>query len=116
MYKLVEQSDNNPFISSSPPGEYSQVNWTTKAGSFKKDPPSLPPHLLRALLNTAPVSEHDPVLLPLPHHVMINHAYYLTRPEDEKDRVEVIGSTQRYRTKFVTTVIYKQLPQEENDE
>lgn len=67
-------------------------------------------------MNTAPVSDQDPVLLPLPHHVMINHAYYLTRPEDEKDKVEVIGSTQRYRTKFVTTVIYKRLPEGKEEE
>ena len=104
-------ADDNPFESSSPPGQYGQQDWTNAKASFSKDPPSLPPHLLRALLNTAPVSEQDPVLLPLPHHVMINHAYYLSRPEGEAvDNVQVIGATQRYRTKFVTTVLYQQTP------
>jgi len=104
-------AEENPFESSSPPGKYTQQDWTDKKNAFAKEPPSLPPHLLRALLNTAPVSEHDPVLLPLPHHVMINHAYYLSRPtEDTNPNVEVVGATQRYRTKFVTTVMYRHSP------
>ena len=67
----------------------------------------MPPQLQRALLNSAPVNPDDPVLLPLPHHVMINHMYFLSRPEDPKENVEVLGTTHRFRSKFVTTVLYK---------
>ncbi len=68
----------------------------------------MPPHLYRALLNSAPISREDPVLLPLPHHVMINHTYILSRPKnDDMQSVEVLGATHRYKTKFVTTVMYR---------
>jgi len=66
--------------------------------------PGLPPHLQRALLNTTPPSDEDPSLLPLPHHVMLNHLYILPKEDDD---VTILGVTHRYRTKFVTTVLYK---------
>jgi len=83
-----------------PPGSYSQLN--PEDDLLRAAPPSLPPHLRRALLNTTPSTE-DPTLLPLPHHVMLNHLYSLPR----KDNVTIFGVTHRYKTKFVTTVIYK---------
>jgi len=90
------------FVSPSPPGTYGNY---FEDLSDKQSPPSLPPHLLRALLNTAPPSA-DPTLLPLPHHVMLNHLYSLPR-KDEK--MMIVGFTQRYKQKFVTTVFYKAL-------
>eukprot|EP01114_Cavostelium_apophysatum_P017488 TRINITY_DN5208_c0_g1_i1.p1 TRINITY_DN5208_c0_g1~~TRINITY_DN5208_c0_g1_i1.p1 ORF type:complete len:341 (+),score=69.27 TRINITY_DN5208_c0_g1_i1:151-1173(+) len=105
-------------VSSSPPGSYGQqipvlmemppVSTAANAGSTNpsQDPPLLPPHLLRALLNTTPPSAQDPTLLPLPHHVMLNHLYSLPRKED---KAMILGITQRYKTKFVTTVMYKSL-------
>jgi len=102
------------IVSGSPPGtgEYSQIEPTDilldidqKSGT-NNGPPSLPPHLLRALLNTAPPSARDPTLLPLPHHVMLNHFYSLPQKED---KVVILGITQRYKEKFVTTVFYKPL-------
>lgn len=46
----------------------------------------------------------DPTLLPLPHHVMLNHLYSVTRKEE---KTVILGITQRYKSKFVTTVLYK---------
>ncbi|KYQ93611.1 putative glycoside hydrolase [Tieghemostelium lacteum] len=94
-------NDLNTFkLSSTPPGSYSK---SIPEEEFQKiPPPSLPPHLRRALLNTQPSTE-DPTLLPLPHHVMLNHLYSLPR----KDKVTILGVTHRYKTKFVTTVLYK---------
>lgn len=96
--------------SSSPPGEYSQEvrEPPPSARAAKKrnpnEPPMLPPHLLRALLNTAPNSA-NPLLLPLPHHVMLNHLY-INRAR-EKDGVSIYGITCRCRSsKYVTTVLY----------
>lgn len=42
-------------------------------------------------------------MLPEPNHVMINHLYAMSI----KDGVMVISSTQRFRKKYVTTILYK---------
>ncbi|EGG21316.1 hypothetical protein DFA_01197 [Cavenderia fasciculata] len=98
--KDISNELSNFKISSTPPGSYSK---NVPEEEFQKiPPPSLPAHLRRALLNTQPSTE-DPTLLPLPHHVMLNHLYSLPR----KDKVTILGVTHRYKTKFVTTVLYK---------
>jgi 5'-AMP-activated protein kinase, regulatory beta subunit len=88
--------------SSSPPGEYGQEitepppNPRAKRKGNPNEPPMLPPHLLRALLNTQP-SSSNPLLLPLPHHVMLNHLYINT--SREKDGILIHGVTCRYKSK-----------------
>lgn len=95
---------------SSPPGSYG-TSEEFNPELTKSDPPSLPPHLKHALLNTS-IPSADPQLLPLPHHVMLNHIYSLPRRED---KVLILGVTHRYTKrnsnfhKFVTTVYYKPL-------
>eukprot|EP01116_Phalansterium_solitarium_P015200 TRINITY_DN333_c3_g1_i2.p2 TRINITY_DN333_c3_g1~~TRINITY_DN333_c3_g1_i2.p2 ORF type:complete len:275 (-),score=120.13 TRINITY_DN333_c3_g1_i2:1761-2585(-) len=95
--------------SSSPPGDYGQSEYATPVGSSsnqhqqQQEPPALPPHLLRALLNATPTSR-DPTVLPLPHHTLLNHFYAVPR---KHDNVVVLGVTQRYRSRFITTVYYK---------
>nr|ACO15240.1 5-AMP-activated protein kinase subunit beta-1 [Caligus clemensi] len=69
----------------------------------RSGPPILPPHLLQVLLNKDTPLSCEPTLLPEPHHVMINHLYALSI----KDGVLVLSSTQRYRKKYVTTLLYK---------
>ncbi|CAM9786827.1 unnamed protein product, partial [Chrysoparadoxa australica] len=65
------------------------------------EPPPLPPHLRRIILNkNPPVS--DPSALPVPQHVALNHLYCTAI----KDGMMVLGMTQRYKHKFVTTVYY----------
>jgi len=66
-------------------------------------PPVLPPHLLQVILNKDTPLSCEPTLLPEPNHVMINHLYALSI----KDGVMVLSSTQRYRKKYVTTLLYK---------
>jgi len=87
----------------SPVGSYTQL---ISEQNMNRSPPSLPPHLLHALLNTAP-PEKDPTLLPSPHHVILNHLYSLPR---RQDKMMILGVTQRYKSKFVTTVFYKSQP------
>jgi 5'-AMP-activated protein kinase, regulatory beta subunit len=65
---------------------------------YQKDPPPLPPHLRHIVLNKPP-SAVDPTLLPVPHHVVLNHLYCTAI----KDGMMVLGITQRFRRKFVTT-------------
>jgi len=69
----------------------------------KPGPPILPPHLLQVILNKETPLSCEPTLLPEPDHVMINHLYAMSI----KDGVMVISSTQRFRKKYVTTILYK---------
>jgi len=104
--KSTQFSTKSTTGPASPPGDYGQFTYNDQ--TFKDSPPALPPHLLRALLNTAP-PHADPQLLPLPHHVMLNHLYRIPRIED---KMLIVGVTSRYKSKFVTTVLYQPL---END-
>mmetsp|Transcript_31238 Transcript_31238/g.46188 ORF Transcript_31238/g.46188 Transcript_31238/m.46188 type:complete len:360 (+) Transcript_31238:546-1625(+) len=68
---------------------------------YTKEPPPLPPHLRHIILNKAPQLS-DTAALPVPQHVALNHLYCTAI----KDNMMVLGITQRYKTKFVTTVYY----------
>lgn len=69
----------------------------------KSGPPILPPHLLQVILNKDTPLSVEPTLLPEPNRVMINHLYALSI----KDGVMVLSSTQRFKKKYVTTLLYK---------
>eukprot|EP00004_Rigifila_ramosa_P018508 TRINITY_DN4611_c0_g1_i1.p1 TRINITY_DN4611_c0_g1~~TRINITY_DN4611_c0_g1_i1.p1 ORF type:complete len:224 (+),score=37.70 TRINITY_DN4611_c0_g1_i1:61-672(+) len=103
-----EQSDDLatarelPLSSHSPPGSYARNPGPLDLEDL--DPPSLPPHLFRSLLDSAPAAVADPTVLPVPQHVMLNHAYSLSRGPDSQ--VMVLGLTHRYKKRFVTTVFY----------
>lgn len=102
---------SSSMASASPPGDYGQevrvppppADRNKRRGN-PNEPPMLPPHLLRALLNTNSPSG-NPLLLPLPHHVMLNHLYINRSREHEG--ISIHGVTCRYRSKYVTTVLYK---------
>mmetsp|Transcript_15282 Transcript_15282/g.18604 ORF Transcript_15282/g.18604 Transcript_15282/m.18604 type:complete len:388 (-) Transcript_15282:239-1402(-) len=68
---------------------------------YTKDPPPLPPHLRHIILNKPPQLT-DTAALPVPQHVALNHLYCTAI----KDNMMVLGVTQRFKTKFVTTVYY----------
>jgi 5'-AMP-activated protein kinase regulatory beta subunit len=70
----------------------------------KKYPPHLPPHLRYTPLNCDP-HPVDPVLLPMPQHVTLNHCYFSV--VGEQADVLAMGVTHRYRHKFSTVVLYK---------
>jgi len=63
---------------------------------------NVPPQLLQATLNSEPLG-NDPSQLPEPNHVLLDHLYALS----VKDNVMVLGTTDRFKKKFVTTVLYK---------
>ncbi len=102
------EKPNMPFSHCLRKGEYSQevreppANSRLKRKGNPNDPPMLPPHLLRALLNTPPMQ--NPLLLPTPHHVMLNHLYI--NKGREREGISIFGVTCRVRNKFVTTVLY----------
>ena len=68
---------------------------------YTKEPPPLPPHLRHIILNKPPQLQ-DTAALPVPQHVALNHLYCTAIREN----MMVLGITQRYKTKFVTTVYY----------
>ncbi|XP_059089259.1 5'-AMP-activated protein kinase subunit beta-1-like isoform X2 [Tigriopus californicus] len=69
----------------------------------RSNPPILPPQLLQVMLNKDTPLSCEPTLLPLPNHVMLNHMYALSI----RDKVMVMSTTQRFRKKYVTTVLYR---------
>ena len=87
---------------SSPPESYNNVLFSPD--DFAKDPPACPPHLHLTLLNMPQIPD-APNLLPRPQHVILNHIY--------KDKImtlagaQVMGTTNRYRSKYVTVVLVK---------
>jgi 5'-AMP-activated protein kinase regulatory beta subunit len=86
----------------SPPGKYDCRMVSQEDYRTGKEPPNLPPQLHSAILNSAPVGD---ALLPVPAHVVLNHLYSCCRT----DGVACLGTTHRYRTKFVTTVLYTRI-------
>lgn len=88
---------------------YRSDTWCQVSPDFQKldirqrSPPALPPHLLQVILNRDVSYLADPILLEEPSHVMLNHFY----AQAIKDELLVLSSTQRYRKKYVTTILYK---------
>lgn len=72
---------------------------------YTKEPPALPPHLRHIILNK-PSPNIDPLGLPVPQYVSLNHLYCTAI----KDDMMVLGATQRYKEKSVTVVFYSIMP------
>lgn len=73
---------------------------------FAKEPPGVPPHLHLTLLNVPQMMEASGTL-PRPQHVILNHLYVEKGKTNRS--VLVLGTTNRFRSKYVTTVLYKPL-------
>ncbi|KAL4304632.1 hypothetical protein GQ457_10G011390 [Hibiscus cannabinus] len=76
-----------------------------------RDPPLVPPHLHHTLLRY-PSSMNTTVNLPLPENVILNHLYIENREPPRS--VVALGFTQRFRSKYVTLVLYKPVPRRGN--
>mmetsp|Transcript_35251 Transcript_35251/g.78447 ORF Transcript_35251/g.78447 Transcript_35251/m.78447 type:complete len:269 (-) Transcript_35251:625-1431(-) len=85
----------------SPPSSYN--NPTPVAEDYAKEPPMMPPHLQLTLLNVPPALDAQAVL-PRPQHVILNHVYC---QRGQNVNALVVGTTHRYKSKYITTVIYK---------
>ncbi|XVF68531.1 hypothetical protein PTKIN_Ptkin11bG0010100 [Pterospermum kingtungense] len=72
-----------------------------------RDPPVVPPHLHRTLLSYPP-SMNASGSLPLPENVILNHLYIENREAPRS--VVALGFTHRFRSKYVTVVLYKPVP------
>uniref|UniRef100_A0A7C8YCU9 Association with the SNF1 complex (ASC) domain-containing protein n=1 Tax=Opuntia streptacantha TaxID=393608 RepID=A0A7C8YCU9_OPUST len=69
-----------------------------------REPPVVPPHLQHTLLSY-PAARDTSASLPLPQNVIVNHLYIENR--DAPRSVVALGFTHRFRTKYVTVVLYK---------
>ncbi|KAL2938421.1 SNF1-related protein kinase regulatory subunit beta-3 [Bienertia sinuspersici] len=72
-----------------------------------REPPIVPPHLHQSLLSCPP-SRETACTLPLPQNVIVNHLYIENREAPRS--VVALGFTHRFRSKFVTVVLYKPVP------
>ena len=84
----------------SPPGSYASP--PISSGDYTKEPPAMPPQLKLSLLNVPPILDSSGVL-PRPQHVVLNH-FYMKR---NTTNAIVVGTTHRYRNKYVTVVLYR---------
>eukprot|EP00095_Tigriopus_kingsejongensis_P004761 maker-scaffold510_size151595-snap-gene-0.36 protein:Tk04761 transcript:maker-scaffold510_size151595-snap-gene-0.36-mRNA-1 annotation:"5 -amp-activated protein kinase subunit beta-1" len=91
--------------------EFGQEAPTQQLFEHRSGPPILPPHLLQVILNKDTPLSCEPTLLPEPNHVMLNHLYALSI----KDGVMVLSSTQRFKKKYVTTLLYKPMGPRKSD-
>lgn len=85
----------------SPPSSYTSP--AAAAEDYAKEPPGMPPHLQLTLLNVPPAADSQ-AMLPRPQHVILNHLY-LQRGQSVS--ALVVGTTHRYKSKYITTVLYK---------
>ncbi|CAG8490583.1 5786_t:CDS:2 [Acaulospora colombiana] len=118
-----EGLDSNGFLPSTPPGDYTdevpsyildyaksldaEGDASAMSNSDTEDqnepservtkdqPPTLPPHLERVLLNSPVISKDDNSVLPEPNHVVLNHLYACSI----RDGVMAVAGTTRYRKK-----------------
>ncbi|KAJ8535515.1 hypothetical protein K7X08_023235 [Anisodus acutangulus] len=72
-----------------------------------KEPPVVPPHLHHTLLNHPTTRDHS-TSLPLPQHEVLNHLYIENKEVPRS--VVALGVTHRFRSKYVTVVLYKPVP------
>ncbi|KAL1191059.1 SNF1-related protein kinase regulatory subunit beta-3 [Cardamine amara subsp. amara] len=83
----------------SPVSSYNNLYSTTEDET--RDPPAVPPHLQHSLLGSTGSTE----LASAPQNVVLNHLYIENR--DAPRSVVALGFSHRFRSKFVTVVIYK---------
>lgn len=66
-------------------------------------PPSLPGFLGKPILNAAVLIKDDNSVLNMPNHTVLNHL----ATSSIKNNVLAVSATTRYKSKYVTTIIYK---------
>ncbi|XP_055836129.1 SNF1-related protein kinase regulatory subunit beta-3-like [Solanum dulcamara] len=71
----------------------------------EREPPMVPTHLHNTVLNHHSVTREQSADLPSPQHVVLNHLYLENRPAPGP--VVAVGVTSRFRSKYVTVVLYK---------
>ncbi|KAM7263309.1 hypothetical protein ACFE04_000992 [Oxalis oulophora] len=89
----------------SPDSSYSNLQLGSE--DFAKEPPLVPPHLQMTLLNVPASYMEIPPPFSRPPHVVLNHLYM--QKGKSGPSVVALGSTSRFRAKYVTVVLYKSM-------
>ncbi|XP_071725154.1 SNF1-related protein kinase regulatory subunit beta-2-like [Rutidosis leptorrhynchoides] len=89
----------------SPDSSYS--NLQPGSEDFAKEPPLVPPHLQMTLLNVPASYMEIPPPFSRPPHVVLNHLYM--QKGKSSPSVVALGSTSRFRAKYVTVVLFKSM-------
>lgn len=92
-------------VPNSPDSSYTNLHPGSEDES--RDPPLVPAHLQHTLLSHPPTVDTSETL-PLPQSVILNHLYIENREAPRS--VVALGFTHRFRSKFVTVVLYKPVP------
>ena len=104
-HSFLEYSQEFPSCFKSSNASKNPVNQVRLSSTdFMKDPPILPPQLYDVFLNNS-TKYADPYVLPVPQNVTLHHLFNAT-PLVRSEEVLVVGITQRYQSKFVTTITY----------
>ena len=103
-----------------PPSPTSSYNCPAPvAEDYAKEPPIMPPQLQLTLLNVTPATHDTQSALPRPQHVVLGHVYchassrgpnqVFQQQTQQQSNVNalVVGMTHRYKSKYVTSVLYK---------
>ncbi|KAI7744103.1 hypothetical protein M8C21_030353 [Ambrosia artemisiifolia] len=98
-----EGIDEDPECPSSPVSSYNNAGFTLQ--DFGEKLPELPPLLQQMPLNQPSSSKNFQQALHKPLAANLNHLYVKRDPNNQP--VVALSSSQRFRTKYVTTVIYK---------
>lgn len=100
---VPENLDGVPGFDPPPSPLSSYNNPNPVAEDYAKEPPAMPPHLQLTLLNVPPAVDAHAVL-PRPQHVILNHLYC---QKGQSVHALVVGTTHRYKSKYITSVLYK---------
>ncbi|KAI3755670.1 hypothetical protein L1987_55476 [Smallanthus sonchifolius] len=95
--------DEDPECPSSPISSYNNAAFTLQ--DFGEKLPELPPLLQQMPLNQPSSSKNFQRALHKPLAANLNHLY--VKKDSNNQPVVALSSSQRFRTKFVTTVLYK---------
>ncbi|KAE9593180.1 hypothetical protein Lal_00028826 [Lupinus albus] len=90
-------------VPKSPDSSYNNVY--TGHEDEAREPPFVPFHLQHTLLSYPTNSRDNSGSLPLPQNVILNHLYIENRESSRS--VVALGYTHRFRSKYVTVVLYK---------
>jgi len=88
-----------------PPSPPESYDCAQGAMDESKPPPPMPVHLNLTLLNVSAPVHDDNKSLPRPQHVILDHLY--CQNVGQNVTAVVMGTTWRYRSKYVTSVMYK---------
>jgi len=89
----------------SPDSSYNNLQLSSE--DYAKEPPLVPPYLQMTLLNIPSTNMEIQPLTARPQHVVLNHLYM--QKGKGSPSVVALGTTHRFRAKYVTVVLYKSL-------